>query len=72
MLTAAQYQQWFLHLHLSSQASEVVMLVCTSHPARRVCSRGNFVSDSYTSNKIDCTIQFESHTVELLAVHDGI
>jgi putative transposase len=69
MLTAAQYQQWCLHLHLSPQASEAVTRVRSSPPVRRVGSRANNVSGTYTSRKMGCTIQFESHTVELWAVY---
>src|SRR6266567_3582625 len=69
MLTMAQYQQWCLHLHLSPQASEVVTRVRSSPPVRRVGSRANNVSGSYASRKMGCTIQFESHTVELWAVY---
>lgn len=69
MLTAAQFQQWCLRLHLSPQASEVVARVRSSPPARRVGSRANNVSGTYASRKMGCTIQFESHKVELWAVY---
>src|SRR5437588_2543476 len=69
MLTAAQFQQWCLRLHLTPQASEVVAHVRSSPPARRVGSRANTVSGTYASRKMGCTIQFESHRVELWAVY---
>ena len=69
MLTAAQFQQWCLRLHLTPQASEVVAHVRSSPPARRVGSRANNVSGTYASRKMGCTIQFESHRVELWAVY---
>ncbi|MFL5700939.1 MAG: TnsA endonuclease N-terminal domain-containing protein, partial [Ktedonobacteraceae bacterium] len=46
-----------------------VARVRSSPPARRVGSRGNSVSGTYASRKMGCTIQFESHTVELWAVY---
>ena len=69
MLTAAQFQQWCLRLHLTPLASEVVACVRSSPPARRVGSRANNVSGTYASRKMGCTIQFESHKVELWAVY---
>jgi putative transposase len=69
MLTAAQFQQWCLRLHLSPQASEAVARVRSSPAARRVGSRANTVSGTYASRKMGCTIQFESHKVELWAVY---
>src|SRR5260370_36149254 len=69
MLNAAKFQQWCLRLHLTPQASEVVARVRSSPPARRVGSRGNSVSGIYASRKMGCTIQFESHKVELWAVY---
>jgi putative transposase len=65
MLTAAQYQQWSLRLHLTPQASEVVARVRSSPPVRRVGKHRNSVSGTYASRKMGSTIQFESHTVEL-------
>jgi hypothetical protein len=69
MLSVAQFQQWCLRLHLSPQASEVVARVRSSPPARRVGSRANNVSGTYASRKMGCTIQFESHKVELWAIY---
>jgi putative transposase len=69
MLTAAQHQQWCLHLHLSPQASEAVTRVRSSPPVRRVGSRATNVSGTYASRKMGYAIQFESHTVELWAVY---
>ncbi len=69
MLTAAQFQQWCLRLHLKPSASEEVMRVRSSPPVRRVGSRANNVSGAYASRKMGCTIQFESHKVELWAIY---
>jgi hypothetical protein len=53
----------------SLQASEVVACVRSSPPVRHVSSRGSSVSGTYASRKMGCTIQFESHKVELWAVY---
>jgi putative transposase len=69
MLTAAQFQEWCLRLHLAPEAREVVMHVRSSPPTRHVGSQANNVSGTYASRKMGCTIQFESHKVELWAVY---
>jgi putative transposase len=48
---------------------ELLTRVRSSPPARRVQARGTNVSGTYASRKMGCTIQFESHTVELWAIY---
>ena len=47
MLTAAQFQQWCLRLHLAPEAGEVVMRVRSSPPTRRVGSQANKEYDAW-------------------------
>ncbi len=69
MLTTTQFQQWCRGLDLSKDACEVIARVRSSPPARRVGGRAHNVSGAYASRKMRCTIQFESHTVELWAIY---
>jgi len=65
MLTAAQFQHWCASLHLSQETCQVLLELRASPPVRRVGSRAGNVSGAYASRKMGCTIQFESHKVEL-------
>ena len=69
MLTASQFQSWCRRLHLSPATCEFLTRVRSSPPVRRVQGRGTNVSGTYASRKMGCTIQFESHTVELWAIY---
>jgi len=69
VLTAAQFRHWCLHLHLSAETSEVLARLRSAAPSRRVGSRSDNVSGAYASRKMGCTIQFESHKVELWAIY---
>jgi len=69
VLTAAQFQHWCLRLHLSPETSEVLARLRSLAPSRRVGSRIENVSGAYASRKMGCTIQFESHKVELWAIY---
>src|ERR1700687_386518 len=69
MLTATQFQDWCRSLHFSPQTCQLLTSIRSSRPVRRVGSRANNVSGIYASRKMGCTIQFESHKVELWAVY---
>ena len=69
MLTAAQFQHWCTSLHLSQETCQVLLELRASPPVRRVGSRAGNVSGAYASRKMGCTIQFESHKVELWAIY---
>src|SRR5215469_4437266 len=65
MLTAAQFQHWCSSLHLSQETCQVLLELRASPPVRRVGSLAGNVSGAYASRKMGCTIQFESHKIEL-------
>jgi putative transposase len=69
MLTTAQFQQWCRRLRLSSETQEHLARLRAAPPVRRVGSRAQNVSGAYTSRKMGCTLQFESHKVELWAIY---
>ena len=69
MLTTSQFQHWCASLHLSQQTCQVLLELRASPPVRRVGSRAGNVSGAYASRKMGCTIQFESHKVELWAIY---
>ncbi len=70
MLTDIQFQQWYLRLGLSAETRDLIARLRISPPARRVGSHAHNVSGAYASRKMGCTIQFESHKVELWAIYD--
>lgn len=69
MLTAAQFQQWCLRLKLSPVTIESLASRRAALPVRHVRSQASNVSGTYASRKMGCTIQFESHKVELWAIY---
>jgi putative transposase len=69
MLTPAQFQSWCQRLRLPAATCAFLTRVRSSPPARRVQARSTNVSGTYASRKMGCTIRFESHTVELWAIH---
>ena len=69
MLTAAQFQQWCRRLQLSAETSAHLARLRAAPPVRRVGSRQQNVSGAYASRKMGCTLQFESHKVELRAIY---
>src|SRR5712691_12229154 len=70
MLDKDELLNWCKRLNLSQEARNVIEQVRSSDPARRVQSGTRNVSGSYPSKKMKCTIQFESHRVELADVYD--
>ena len=69
MLTAPQFQDWCLSLHLPPHTCQLLTDIRSARPVRRVGSRAGNVSGAYASRKMGCTIQCESHKVELWAIY---
>lgn len=69
MLTDTQFQHWCLRLGLSAETRDLVARLRVSPPVRRVGSHAHNVSGVYASRKMSCTIQFESHKVELWTIY---
>ena len=70
MLDKDELLHWCQRLNLSQEARNVIEQVRSSDPARRVQSGTRSVSGTYPSKKMNVTIQFESHRVELAAVYE--
>ena len=70
MLDQNELPYWCQRLNLSTEACNVVEQIRSSDPARRVQSGTRNVSGSYPSKKMNVTIQFESHRVELADVYE--
>jgi putative transposase len=70
MLSKDELLHWCQKLGLSQEARNVIDQVRLSDPARRVQSGTRNVSGSYPSKKMNLTIQFESHRVELADVYE--
>ena len=69
MLTPSQCQRWCRRLCLSPATCALLARLRAAPPARRVHAQASNVSGAYASHKMGCTIQFESHTVELWAIY---
>ena len=69
MLSEDELEMWCLQHALSEQAKAVVHQVRSSPPSRLVQGRAGNVSGRYPSQKMGCTIQFESHRGELAAIY---
>ena len=65
MLSDSEFNNWCGGLNLSSIARQVIELIRSSEPSRRVGGGRRNVSGRYPSKKMGVTIQFESHKVEL-------
>jgi putative transposase len=68
MMTPSDFQQWCHTLALAPSTCDFLASIRASQPVRRVNSRANNVSGTYPSSKMNVTIQFESHKVELWAI----
>jgi putative transposase len=69
MLTDAAFEQWCHQLALSEQARQLIARIRSSPPSRLVQGRAGNVSGRYPSQKMRCTIQFESRSVELALIY---
>ena len=69
VLSEESFEVWYQKLALSEQAKAVVRQIRSSPPSRLVRSAAGNVSGRYPSQKMGCTIQFESHRGELAAIY---
>ena len=69
MLSTEQFEVWCLQHHLSEQARALVERIRSSPPSRLVRGAAGNVSGRYPSQKMGCTIQFESHRGELAFIY---
>jgi putative transposase len=70
MLSTDAFEQWCQRLDLSEKARTLIAHIRSSPPSRLVRSAAGNVSGRYPSQKMRCTIQFESHRDELAAVYE--
>jgi putative transposase len=69
MLTDREFDQWCGQRNLPIAAIGIIRDIRNSPPSRRVGGGRQNVPGSYPSRKMQCTLQFESHTVELPLVY---
>lgn len=67
MLSDQEFEDWGHHFGLLKAARDIIARIRTSEPVRKVGGSRN-VCGSYPSHKMQRTIQFESHKVELPAI----
>ncbi|HLZ29584.1 MAG TPA: integrase [Chloroflexota bacterium] len=70
MLKADQFCAWCQDLQLTEIGVRIVEAIRTGEPMRRVRTTAKNVSGRYPSRKMQRTIQFESHTVELPGIYE--
>ena len=70
MLSTQAFEQWCQRLSFSEQAKTLIARIRSSPPSRLVRSAAGNVSGRYPSQKMHCTIQFESHRDELAAIYE--
>ncbi len=70
MLSDEAFDQWCLSLELPEQTKNLIGHIRASPLARRVQSAVGNVSGHYPSKKMGVSIQFESHRLELAAIHE--
>lgn len=68
-MNPTEFQHWCQTLQLPPATIELISAIRSAPPSRRVQGRASNVSGTYPSRKMGCTIQFESHTVELWAIY---
>lgn len=69
MLDHDSFEAWCERLALLEPARLLIARIRSLPPSRTVHSRRGNVSSRYPSRKMEVAIQFESHTVELPAIH---
>ena len=70
MLNGDAFEAWSTRLALPEQTKVLIARIRASLPARRVQSAAGNVSGRYPSKKMGVSIQFESHRLELAAIHE--
>ena len=69
MLSEERFEVWCLQHTLSEQARAIVKRIRSAPPSRLVRGAAGNVSGRYPSQKMGCTIQFESHRGELAFIY---
>ncbi len=69
MLSEDELEVWCLQHACSEQAKAVLHQIFSAPPSRLVQGRAGNVCGRYPSQKMGCTIQFESHRGELAAIY---
>ena len=69
MLHEDTFEVWCQKLALPQQGKALICQIRSSPPSRLVRSAAGNVSGRYPSQKMGCTIQFESHRGELAAIY---
>jgi putative transposase len=69
MLCEDEFTAWCLRHALSDHAQAVVRQIRSAPPSRLVRGAAGNVTGRYPSQKMGCTIQFESHRGELAAIY---
>jgi len=64
-----EFEYWCSLQHYSAQTIDLIAVIRSSPPSRRVQGRNKNVCGVYPSRKMGLTIQFESRTVELWAIY---
>lgn len=70
MLSNVEFDVWCRRLGLSEPTRRHIEQIRSSPPSRQVRSGIRNVSGRYPSKKMGVTIQFESHRIELAAIHE--
>jgi putative transposase len=70
MLTDNAFHAWCLCNTIAPEAEAYIERIRQSPPVRKVRNRASNVSGRYPSVKMGCTIQFESHHVELWGIYE--
>lgn len=67
--TDGEFSAWCQEHQVSPETERYLQRIRSSEPSRRVRGRASNVSGRYPSVKMGCSIQFESHRVELWAIY---
>lgn len=68
MMTQQGYDEWCMQNQIADKTRTIIDRIREAGPSRRVSSSGKNVTGRYPSEKMQCTIQFESRTTELCAL----
>ncbi|UNP76225.1 DDE-type integrase/transposase/recombinase [Bacillus nitratireducens] len=69
MFSEQEFQSWCILLDFTKETVSTIQKIRTSPPARSVRSSKKNVSGKYPSKKMGMSIQYESYTVELVAMY---
>ncbi|MGJ5674152.1 MAG: TnsA endonuclease N-terminal domain-containing protein [Nostochopsis sp.] len=70
MLNTQEFNEWCRRLNLPYVARNVISQIRSTEPVRQVKSNSGNVSGNYCSQKMEKTLQFESHKVELPGIEE--